>query len=42
MGVPINLLELSATCVERKGTSIMTAVGIGLTVAVLMTSIAMT
>ncbi len=40
MGVPIryNLRNI----VERKGTTIMTAVGIGLTVAVLITSIAMT
>src|SRR3954466_1636867 len=40
MGVPLryNLRNL----VERKGTTIMTAVGIGLTVAVLITSVAMT
>lgn len=40
MGVPLryNIRNL----VERKGTTIMTAVGIGLTVAVLVTSIAMT
>jgi putative ABC transport system permease protein len=40
MGVPItyNLRNL----VERKGTTLMTAVGIGLTVAVLITSVAMT
>ena len=40
MGVPVtyNLRNL----VERKGTTLMTAVGIGLTVAVLVTSIAMT
>src|SRR4051794_20060616 len=40
MGVPIsyNLRNL----IERKGTTLMTAVGIGLTVAVLVTSIAMT
>jgi len=40
MGVPIryNLRNL----IERKGTTIMTAVGIGMTVAVLITSIAMT
>ena len=40
MGVPItyNLRNL----VERKGTTLMTAIGIGLTVAVLITSVAMT
>jgi ABC-type lipoprotein release transport system permease subunit len=40
MGIPVsyNLRNL----VERKGTTIMTAIGIGLTVAVLVTSIAMT
>lgn len=40
MGVPLvyNLRNL----VERKGTTLMTAIGIGLTVAVLVTSIAMT
>src|SRR4051812_14430385 len=40
MGLPLkyNLRNL----VERKGTTLMTAVGIGLTVAVLVTSIAMT
>src|SRR4029077_8476466 len=40
MGVPLhyNLRNLS----ERKGTTLMTAVGIGLTVAVLITSVAMT
>ena len=40
MGVPIryNLRNL----VERKGTTIMTAVGIALTVAVLITTVAMT
>ena len=40
MGVPItyNLRNL----VERKGTTLMTAVGIGLTVAVLVTALALT
>src|SRR4051794_38628011 len=40
MGVPLtyNLRNL----VERKGTTLMTAIGIGLTVAVLITSVAMT
>src|SRR3954447_9487549 len=40
MGLPVtyNLRNL----VERKGTTLMTAVGIGLTVAVLITSVAMT
>src|SRR4051812_2774281 len=40
MGVPIsyNLRNL----LERKGTTLMTAIGIGLTVAVLITSVAMT
>src|SRR5216110_431723 len=40
MGLPLkyNLRNL----VERKGTTLMTAVGIGLTVAVLITSVAMT
>ena len=40
MGVPVsyNLRNL----VERKGTTLMTAIGIGLTVAVLITSVAMT
>src|SRR5215207_2576456 len=40
MGVPLhyNLRNL----IERKGTTLMTAIGIGLTVAVLITSVAMT
>src|SRR3954454_11266797 len=40
MGVPItyNIRNL----VERKGTTLMTAIGIGLTVAVLITSVAVT
>jgi ABC-type lipoprotein release transport system permease subunit len=40
MGVPINYNLRNL--VERKGTTLMTAIGIGLTVAVLVTSIAMT
>jgi ABC-type lipoprotein release transport system permease subunit len=40
MGVPLNYNLRNL--VERKGTTIMTAVGIGLTVAVLITSVAMT
>src|SRR5436190_17212592 len=40
MGVPINYNLRNL--IERKGTTIMTAIGIGLTVAVLVTSIAMT
>ena len=40
MGVPINYNLRNL--VERKGTTLMTALGIGLTVAVLVTSIAMT
>jgi putative ABC transport system permease protein len=40
MGVPLNYNLRNL--VERKGTTLMTAVGIGLTVAVLITSIAMT
>ena len=40
MGVPINYNLRNL--IERKGTTLMTAVGIGLTVAVLVTSIAMT
>ena len=40
MGVPLNYNLRNL--VERKGTTLMTAIGIGLTVAVLVTSIAMT
>ena len=40
MGVPINYNLRNL--IERKGTTLMTAFGIGLTVAVLVTSIAMT
>src|SRR4051794_17549936 len=40
MGIPLNYTLRNL--VERKGTTLMTAVGIGLTVAVLVTSIAMT
>src|SRR5215204_3135735 len=40
MGIPINYNLRNI--VERKGTTLMTAIGIGLTVAVLVTSIAMT
>src|SRR5437868_12599251 len=40
MGVPLNYNLRNL--VERKGTTIMTAIGIGLTVAVLITSVAMT
>jgi ABC-type lipoprotein release transport system permease subunit len=40
MGVPINYNLRNL--IERKGTTLMTAIGIGLTVAVLVTSIAMT
>jgi ABC-type lipoprotein release transport system permease subunit len=40
MGVPINYNLRNL--IERKGTTLMTAVGIGLTVAVLITSVAMT
>src|SRR4051794_34581547 len=40
MGIPLNYTLRNL--VERKGTTLMTAIGIGLTVAVLVTSIAMT
>src|SRR6186713_1310559 len=40
MGVPVNYNLRNL--IERKGTTLMTAIGIGLTVAVLVTSIAMT
>src|SRR5689334_19440108 len=40
MGVPVNYNLRNL--VERKGTTLMTALGIGLTVAVLVTSIAIT
>ena len=40
MGVPLNYNLRNL--IERKGTTLMTAIGIGLTVAVLVTSLALT